>query len=395
MTLMRKHAVAGEQDGRMPRPLPQLLAELDAARDEFAAAGAGDEELRRAPDALVALMRRLRVPLVKAPAVAGGDELSPPDQLAYFDALAYADLTAGWIGFVHAGATGMAAAGLPQAGLERVFGGGAVPFFAGVVAPSGTCKRVEGGYLATGRWRYASGVHHSDYVVVTAMVEGEARTARLLAISTADVTLDDDWHVMSQSGTGSVDVVVDRAFVPDDMVVERTATRGGPMYSLLSPTSYIAGENLGFTLGAARRFLDDLVEYATTKSRGADGLLADRGAFQFELGRTALQVEAARALMHDVLTEVWARACESGTVTAHDNLRVAGALSYGTMSVTEAISRIFPFAGAGALHRANHLQRCFRDIHGSSQHYLASNSAYERYAQALLRPGRTEHGSGR
>ena len=374
----------------MTRTVAQLVAELDAARAEFAAAGAGAEELRHAPHALVELMRRLRVPMVKAPVEVGGDELSPPDQLAYFDALAYADLTAGWIGFVHAGATGMAAAGLPDAGVARVFGGGAVPFFAGVVAPTGTCRRVDGGFVATGRWRYASGVHHSDYVVVTAMEEGEKRVARLLAITTSDVTLDDDWHVMSLSGTGSVDVVADSAFVPDELVIQRKVTRGGPMYSLLSPTSYIAGENLGFTLGAARRFLDDLADYAVAKSRGSDGVLADRGAFQFELGRTALQVEAARALMHDVLTEVWERACATGEVTSHDNLRVAAALSFGTMSVTEAISRIFPFAGAGALHRANHLQRCFRHIHGSSQHYLASNSAYERYGQARLHRDHSE-----
>jgi len=43
-------------------------------------------------------------------------------------------------------------------------------------------------------------------------------------------------------------------------------------------------ENLGFTIGVCQRFLDELTACACGKGRGFDGRLADRGAFQYELG---------------------------------------------------------------------------------------------------------------
>ena len=48
------------------------------------------------------------------------------------------------------------------------------------------------------------------------------------------------------------------------------------------------------------------------------------------------------------------------------------------------VTRIFRAAGGGALYRAGILQRCLRDIHAGGQHFMVSDSAYERLGQILL-----------
>jgi alkylation response protein AidB-like acyl-CoA dehydrogenase len=370
----------------MTRPLEVLVEEIVARHDDLDALAAAAEALRTAPTDLVSLLRSLRTSMVKAPTDLDGDELSPPEQLRYFEALAYANPTAGWIGFVHAGATGMAGARLPDEGVARIFGGAEPPLCAGVAAPTGTCERVSGGLRLDGRWAFASGVRHADYVLLAAMQRGDDPTARTMLVPVVDVELHDDWHVMAQKGTGSVDVEVHGVEVPDEMVLldGPTTPRGGPLYSKLSLITYVAGENGGFTIGVAQRFLDELAAYARTKKRGRDGALSERGAFRYEFGRAGLQVSGARALLDRVLTNAWDHCVAGNALSPSQDADVAGALAFATESAVDAVTRLFRFAGAGALHEANILQRCFRDVLGSAQHYLASNAAYERCASLRL-----------
>ena len=63
---------------------------------------------------------------------------------------------------------------------------------------------------------------------------------------------------------------------------------------------------------------------------------------------------------------------------------IVAMMAYATEHATNAISHLSHFAGAGALFDSNILQRCFRDEHGSVQHHVASNIAYDRCGQPLL-----------
>jgi hypothetical protein len=62
-------------------------------------------------------------------------------------------------------------------------------------------------------------------------------------------------------------------------------------------------------------------------------------------------------------------------------------MAYCTESAANTVSHLFHFAGAGALFNSSILQRCFRDAHGSVQHHVASNIAYDRFGQSLLSLG--------
>lgn len=370
-----------------PRTIDQLVDEIKSVHAELDSTALEAEVVRTAPPALVEVMRRIRVPMIKAPHEVGGDLLLLSDQCRYFTALSYSNPTAAWAGFNHAGAAGMAGSRLDDSGLDLVFGNDPSPFMAAVSAPTGKFTQVDGGVVVNGSWNYASGVRHADWVMVTALANADKPSARLCVLRTADTEITGEWDVMALKGTGSVTVIARDVFVPDALVINPKdgPRRGGPMFSL-NYQPYVAGENLGFTFGVCDRFLDEIVSYARTKSRGVDGGLADRGAFQYELGRNAQQIAAAKVHALTSLAEIDKAFMTNGGLTSREERATIAMLTYCTESAVEAVTRLMNFAGAGALFSSSPLQRCFRDAHGSAQHLVASSISYDRFGQALLSP---------
>ncbi|MCX6532743.1 MAG: acyl-CoA dehydrogenase family protein [Actinobacteria bacterium] len=367
------------------RSIEQLVDEISALHSQFDATAAESEELGDAPQALVDLMRQIRVPMIKAPLEVGGDRLLLADQCRYFTALSYSNPTAAWTGFNHAGAAAAAGSRLSDEGIDLLFGSDPSPFLAAVALPTGTFTRVDGGVLMNGTWNYASGVRHADWAMLTAIEAVEQPTVTLAVIRTADATVHGDWNVMALKGTGSVSITAKDVFVPTALTVDpmEPAKRGGAIYGL-NYTIFVAGENLGFTFGVCNRFIDELVVCARGKSRGFDGRLADRGAFQYELGKSSQQLQAVQAHALATLATV-DDAMENGNeFTARDEAAVAAMTAYCTETAVSAISRLMSFAGAGALFNSSPLQRCLRDAQGSAQHLVASNQSLDRYGAVLL-----------
>lgn len=367
------------------RSIEQLVDEISALHSQFDATAAESEELGDAPQALVDLMRQIRVPMIKAPLEVGGDRLLLADQCRYFTALSYSNPTAAWTGFNHAGAAAAAGSRLSDEGIDLLFGSDPSPFLAAVAIPTGTFTRVDGGVLMNGTWNYASGVRHADWAMLTAIEAVEQPTVTLAVIRTADATVHGDWNVMALKGTGSVSITAKDVFVPTALTVDPMGPpkRGGAIYGLNYPI-FVAGENLGFTFGVCNRFIDELVVYARGKSRGFDGRLADRGAFQYELGKSSQQLQAVQAHALATLATVDDAMENDKEFTARGEAAVAAMTAYCTETAVSAVSRLMSFAGAGALFNSSPLQRCFRDAQGSAQHLVASNQSLDRYGAVLL-----------
>ncbi len=367
------------------RSIEQLVDEISALHSQFDATAAESEELGDAPQVLVDLMRQIRVPMIKAPLEVGGDRLLLADQCRYFTALSYSNPTAAWTGFNHAGAAAAAGSRLSDDGIDLLFGSDPSPFLAAVAIPTGTFTRVDGGVLMNGTWNYASGVRHADWAMLTAIEAVEHPSVTLAVIRTADATVHGDWNVMALKGTGSVSITAKDVFVPTALTVDPMGPpkRGGAIYGLNYPI-FVAGENLGFTFGVCNRFIDELVVYARGKSRGFDGRLADRGAFQYELGKSSQQLQAVQAHALATLATVDDAMENDKEFTARGEAAVAAMTAYCTETAVSAISRLMSFAGAGALFNSSPLQRCFRDAQGSAQHLVASNQSLDRYGAVLL-----------
>ena len=322
----------------------------------------------------------------KVPAVMGGCELTPAQQIDFFARISYLNPTAGWLAFNQSGVLGLACANLPEEGVEQLFSYDTCPLLAAVSAPTGRSKKVEGGYRVTGRWSYASGVTCADAVFLATLCSDPPGPVGVV-IPTNEIELHDDWNVAALQGTGSVDVIVENVFVPDALTCSPfVQLRGGPQYTRLGYRVYVGGENFGFTLGVARRMVDEITRLSLSKKRALDPTpVSDRGAFQQELGRTDASLRAARAYLMDELDLAFDLAQKGdGPLAPHALARAEAAVSWATETAIQACTRLFPYAGAGALHLSNPIQRTYRDLIGSGQHLVATNETLDAWGRSLI-----------
>lgn len=85
--------------------------------------------------------------------------------------------------------------------------------------PSGTARKVDGGWRLTGSWPFASGIMNSRYsLLITTEDRGDGSEPALLGlvVDVADVTIHDVWHMSGMKGTGSNTFSADDLFVPAD-----------------------------------------------------------------------------------------------------------------------------------------------------------------------------------
>ncbi|MFE5730024.1 hypothetical protein ACFQ7A_03795 [Streptomyces sp. NPDC056528] len=101
-------------------------------------------------------------------------------------------------------------------------GGKADTWISSPYAPNGRARKVDGGFLFSGRRPFGSGSDHCDWAVLGGIVTDDAGNVtmpldmRHFVLPRADYEiLRDSWNVVGLVGTGSKDIAVEDAFVPD------------------------------------------------------------------------------------------------------------------------------------------------------------------------------------
>lgn len=327
---------------------------------------------------------------LKLPEALGGAEADPLIQIEVIAALAAIDASAAWTVMIGSQSTGLPAAWLPDEALEVVFGDGRTPVAAGSLMPSGTAERVTGGYRVSGRWAFASGIRHCQWVNATVRFEddrsGGLPSLRRVVVPTADVEIHDNWDAVGLKGSGSCDFSIVDQFVPESFSWGFTdpPRRGGPLY-LLGLPGYVAYEHAAIAVGVGEGALDLVIANAAGKARGFEGsVVADRPAFQRDLGRMDLQIRAARALTLDVFDDVWSGLDAGRGPEPHQQAAMRSVASLATEISLDVVTRLYRYSGGEAVYASNDVQRCWRDLNTAGQHFLVSESAYENHGRFLL-----------
>ena len=154
-----------------------------------------------------------------------------------------------------------------------------------------------GGYRATGRWAFASGCQHADWIIAHCIVDdGRMPPLRMMVLPADDVEIVDTWSVSGLCGTGSHDFTLDGVFVPDERtfaVFDEGGVEGplGRIPELLYSSLAIADVALGIAEGA----LSEITTLATAKvPMFADAPLAGNPLFRYRLGEASAHLRAAR-----------------------------------------------------------------------------------------------------
>jgi 3-hydroxy-9,10-secoandrosta-1,3,5(10)-triene-9,17-dione monooxygenase len=98
---------------------------------------------------------------------------------------------------------------------DEVWGENPTALTSSSFAPVGTVRSVGDGFELTGHWPFSSGVDHCEWAIVAGRIDGQEGREAFFLVSNKQYVINDNWFVAGMKGTGSKEVVLDHAFVPD------------------------------------------------------------------------------------------------------------------------------------------------------------------------------------
>lgn len=368
------------------KSIRDLLPAIRARRQEI-------EQARCMPRDLIGELRQTGVFGLSVPRAIGGQEAGPTDLMRAIEAVATADGSAGWCAMI-ATSGNMAAGYMNEPGAREVFADPTAPT-AGIAAPAGAAVRMDGGVRVNGRWSFASGITHVDWVWAgcTVMEDGRPRMTPAgpetvhVCMPVKDVEIHDTWYVSGLCGTGSNDFSATDLFVPDERtfsLLDPSGHRSEPLYRM-PPLTLFVFQLMSVSLGIARSALDDLAELAQTKVPTLYTTpLADRPVAHVELARAEAALGGARALAYDTAEDLWQSVSAGRTPTPRQLAlgRIAAIQAVETAArVTRTVNTL---AGGSSIYSRSPLQRHARDAEAVTHHFSVAPHTWDEAGRVLL-----------
>jgi 3-hydroxy-9,10-secoandrosta-1,3,5(10)-triene-9,17-dione monooxygenase len=268
----------------------------------------------------------------------------------------------------------------PLAGQEDYFADGLdVLCSSAYVAKDARVVPEPGGHRLSGTWKFSSGCDHASWMMLSAVADGVGPAFFLVA--PGDWEALDTWHSAGLKGTGSNDVVVDGAFVPDHRILPLSDfAEGDPNTD--DRASYrvtpwpLVGMALAFVvLGAAQGAVDAL-------ERGA---APDDDAAFTGIAESTAEIDTALSLCWRDVDSVLERAETHGRLTMEERVRLARNRTFAVQLGMRAVNRVFSLSGIDGTREGAAIQRFHRDAHaGSHQPALAWDLHAVHYGRARL-----------
>jgi alkylation response protein AidB-like acyl-CoA dehydrogenase len=365
----------------------RLLADVRELAPGIAARAAEIEDARRIPPDLVEALRSIGVFRIFVPQSHGGFELDLPTGLEIITALGRIDGSVGWTAMNSNGGS-IFAPSLPRETYDRVYQNGPDVTFAGSTQPVGTAEATAGGWRVSGRWPFASGCQHADWMVGFCVMteggkplpgEGGRPRIRGACLPARDWQIEDTWYAAGLKGTGSHHIILRDKIVPAVNFFDLEGAvpcLPGPLYQAvpqLLPLFHGASD-----VGMAEGVLDDLLALADTgrQQLRAAVQMRESETFQFELGRVTADLRAARAFLQVQSASHWRHALAG---TLRDETLLAQGTQAGIWVATTCVrvaDACFALAGGSAVYDSSPLQRRLRDLHTAAQHATVQQRHY-------------------
>ncbi|MTD55524.1 acyl-CoA dehydrogenase family protein [Amycolatopsis pithecellobii] len=285
----------------------------------------------------------------------------------------------------------------PEQAQHDVWGENPGAKVSGVLAPTSTSVRVDGGYRVTGRWYYNSGSWHADWAGLGIMVETDTdeREQAVALIPRTDLELEDTWFVAGMKASGSNCLVATDVFVPDHRILRVQAAIEGRYATehtdeALYRAAYMPVMALvlaGPQLGLGRAALRIVTEKAATKkvSYTSYATQAESVSFQLQLAEAALLIDSAHLHAHRACDDVDNAARNGSYPDPLIRARVRADTGLVLKNITHAIDVLLSAHGAASFADANPLQRIWRDSAVAARHGIVVPQVnFEIYGKALL-----------
>jgi len=271
----------------------------------------------------------------------------------------------------------------PALAQEEVWGSNPNALAASSYIPAGKAMSVPGGVQLSGRWPFASGCNHFEWIILGAKEDGSDQ-AHLYLVSKSDFKIKKDWNVVGLSATGSNTVVLDDVFVPDHRKISFSdATEGiapgaeiyGNLYSLpfFAVSSYcLVGPALGMAWGAFDNYVQEIRGREVRSITGVSSKLAEYHAVQMRVSEASGMIDAATELILRDCRDIIATVNVGQTITMEQRARNKRDQALAIHFAKAAVRLIIDGAGAKGLDKDQPIQRAWRDLQAASSHITLS-----------------------
>jgi alkylation response protein AidB-like acyl-CoA dehydrogenase len=379
--------------------IKRVLEATEAILPEIAAAAKDSDEDRRVRDDIIEKLRQTGAMGLSKPERFGGLGANAREMLEVSTLVGRADAGASWVVML-TNVCGWLTGHMSHDAQQDVWGGSDPdPVLTGVLMPTSTARKVEGGYRISGKWHYNSGSWWSDWAGIGFPVpdeNGEIVNVGLAIIPRSDYTIEDTWYISGMRGSASNTIVAEDVFVPDHrtMLVPPAIEGEYPSVSAKDEPVYRSGfipvlavVLVGPSLGAAEAALEYVREKAQHKpvSQTFFDKQSDSTAVQLQVAKAAQLIETARLLTFDVADRIDAWGREGVYPEPLERARIKANVGFIAESLHEAVETLMWAHGSGSYADSNPLQRLWRDVHVGTSHAVASPAiGYETYGKLLL-----------
>lgn len=250
--------------------------------------------------------------------------------------------------------------------------------------PTGKAEKVPGGYKLQGRWSFSSGCDHCRGVMLGALcgsreiAGNQVRDFRSFLLLPDQYRIDDNWHVAGLKGTGSKDIVVEEAFVPEyrtqshldyamNLPLPGQEVNQGPLYRL--PWSVVFNMAIAVSaLGSARGFVDAWIAATRDRKLSSGGRAADDAMIQDRLAGATWYLDASITRVRADAIELWQMAEAREPVSMQQRAQMRWNMNRGCELVGQAVTSLFRAASARSIFLNDPIQRRFQDLQAALAH---------------------------
>jgi 3-hydroxy-9,10-secoandrosta-1,3,5(10)-triene-9,17-dione monooxygenase len=253
----------------------------------------------------------------------------------------------------------------------------------------GSAERVAGGYRVSGHWDFSSGCDAASWFMPGAMTD---EGPRWFLLPKGDYDVLDTWFVSGLAGTGSKDIVVKDAFVPEHRVLDPEAAGSTDLsaWEMHGRTTYrvplrvtLGWELIAPVIGLGEAAIEDFV----VRHRGTSGRprSAEGVQMQLRLAEAGAEVHTARLLHRATVGEFLAKGERGESFSPAERSRYLRDKAYVVKLCVQAVNRLFDVSGGRALYSSQAIQRIHRDTHAlSHRDGFILDFAGEAWGKALL-----------
>jgi len=339
------------------------------------------ERLRVVPEASIKELEATGFFRLLQPKRFGGHEADPVDFYTAVRDIAGACGSTGWVSSV-VGVHPWQVALFSDEAQQAVWGNDSTTRLSSSYAPTGKAKLTEGGYILSGKWSFSSGCDHCSWVLLGGLVfndDNQVVDFKTFMVPRENYTINDVWHMVGLSGTGSNDIVVEDVFVPDAFTLSMGDTGRCfgpgqeqntsdlyklPFHSIFTGT--ITVPIIGMATGAYAEHVDMQQKRVRAAYLGEKASLDPFAAVR--IAKASSEIDAAWALLVNNIREEQAHVAKGEKIPLGLRLRVRRDQVLGTQRAIDAIDSLFEASGGRALTQGTYLQRAWRDAHAGRVH---------------------------